>query len=205
MLLSWSSSLRVFCLAAHPFCSPTGITVLPTPWAQNKDVCWWIPNQYLHVSRSPQRAFRTGPHAVSLLSAQSWLALQHPCFTLRSCFLLLENRALPWKLSLSHGEGPGLSGFFAQLPYVSGDQQPSCIPVLRNDAWVSEGCPAFMSSFHLALSETSQLSISLWSLIWSWTQATQYCWSCFYRSLTRLQTPGGQDLCLIHLSIPQRV
>lgn len=95
--------------------------------------------------------------------------------------------------------------FFAQLPNVSGDQQPSCIPVLRNDAWVSEACPAFMSSFHLASSETSQLRICLWSLIWSWTQAIQYCWSCFYRFLTRLQTPGGQDLCLIHLSIPQRV
>lgn len=44
-------------------------------------------------------------------SAQSWLALQHPCFTLRSCFLLLENRALPWKLSLSHGEGADFLGF----------------------------------------------------------------------------------------------
>ena len=83
MLLSWCSILLVFCLAAHPFCSHTGITGLPTPWAQNEDVCWRIPNQYLCVSRSPQRAFHTGPHAVSLLSAQSWPALQHPCFILR--------------------------------------------------------------------------------------------------------------------------
>ena len=173
MLLSWCSILLVFCLAAHPFCSHTGITGLPTPWAQNEDVCWRIPNQYLCVSRSPQRAFHTGPHAVSLLSAQSWPALQHPCFILRlfssaeKQSSTLEAISVPWWRART-------SCFFA-LPYVSGDQQPSCIPVLRNDAWVSEGCPAFMSSFHLASSKTSQLSISLWSLIWSWTQAIQYC------------------------------
>lgn len=108
-LLSWCSSLPVFCLAAHPFCSPTGIAGLPTLWEWR--CCWQIPNQYLSVSMSPQKVFHTGPLAVSLLSAQSWPALQHPCFMLRSCFLLLENRDLPWKLSLSHGEGPGLPVF----------------------------------------------------------------------------------------------
>lgn len=114
-LFSWCSRLCVFCLVAVPSVLPLVSQGSPPPELRMK-----MSDDRLLIHTSECPGVPTGrstwaPHAVSCCSARRQTSLQHPYFILRSSFLLLENRALSWRLPLSRVKGKNFL-FFAQLP-----------------------------------------------------------------------------------------
>ena len=67
---------------------------------------------------------------VSCCSTGSLATLSQPCPIMRTCFLLLENRALPWKLLMSQGKGQ-------ELPCTSPQDPADPVAVLHAELWDS--------------------------------------------------------------------
>lgn len=197
MLSCWELSIFVSSLPRTeiPFSSAAKQSCAP----EAASVSGWRARTFSSLHQPPCWSGRCSPH-------RDGASLPHPFYFCLHTQLLWRDIAdfrVPGGRGLCLSQSPHSTQLWPS--FTQETTSPPAHQFTRSNAWGLTRLLGLHVQSSLSFTWNPPAScLSEKSFIWSQTQTIQNYWLCFYRSLTRIQTPRGQDQCLIHLCIPWR-